>query len=313
MTFYVSVIAAAQPFPYHLKCPNLTKCRIQYRRAYTPTIYYIQPRVTYAESYTEVFFNPANTMTLIKDLDNDEYPFINAKIGGNLIDFEFSEDSESTWSNWVLGSARGQIGENTVAKNQNITMMWETGKSAVAVAESLFCDFANTCYQAKSLPVIYNISEHIGYNTGGQNLTITGYGFDSGTIKATVDGKNCKVTSFGRHEFDCTVESRVGISDLNKPHIGQHGLSRDFINKTTGISYSGIDDEPSEKQLAINLATEYNFGDNLGSIYKAWFYPPKTAKYRFYMVCDDYCQLKIAQCAGSISPMTTLLDLNGWT
>jgi len=107
-------------------------------------------------------------MTLIKDLDTDEFPFINAKVGGNLIDFEFNEDSESSWSNWVLGSTRGQIGENTISKNQNITMMWETGRSAVALAESLFCDFnQSNCYQAKSLPVIYNISANIGYNTGG--------------------------------------------------------------------------------------------------------------------------------------------------
>jgi hypothetical protein len=84
---------------------------------------------------------------LIKDLDTDEFPFINAKIGGNLVDFEFSVDSESTWSNWVLGSSRGQIGENTIAKSQNITMMWETGQAAVALAESLFCNYDQSqCY-----------------------------------------------------------------------------------------------------------------------------------------------------------------------
>jgi len=55
------------------------------------------------------------------------------------------------------------------------------------------------------------------------------------------------VTSFGRHEFDCTLQSKTGISDLNKPHIGQYGISRDFINKTSGINYSKIDDEKSEK------------------------------------------------------------------
>ena len=272
------------------------------------------PRVTYAESFTEVFFNPANTLTLIKDLDTDEFPFINAKIGGNLIDFEFSEDSESTWSNWVLGGTRGQIGENTISKNQNITMMWETGKSAVALESSLFCDYLQeNCYQAKSLPVIYNISSNVGYNTGGQNLTIAGYGFDSGLIKATVDGQDCLVTSFGRYEFDCTVQKRDGISDLNKPHIGQHGISRDFINKSSGIDWNNLEGEESVKLLAIDLASEYNLGNNLASIYKAWFLPPKTGRYRFYMICDDYCNLEIAQCAGTISPLTTMLNLKKWT
>jgi len=253
-------------------------------------------------------------MTLIKDLDTDEFPFINAKVGGNLIDFEYNEDSDSTWSNWVLGSTRGQIGENTISKNQNITMMWETGKSAVALSQSLFCDFDQTnCYQSKSLPVIYNISANIGYNTGGQNLTISGYGFDSGKIKAMVDGTECIVTSFGRYEFDCTVQKKAAISDLNVPHIGQHGLTRNFINKTSGINYDNVDKEKSELKLGIDLETEHNLGDNLASVYKSWFYPPHTGRYRFYMICDDYCQMKIAKCPGTISPLTTMLDLKKWT
>jgi hypothetical protein len=221
MTFYVSVIPQGETTTYHLKCSKETRCRIKYRRDYTPTIFHLSPRVTYAESWVDIFFNPANTLTLIKDLDDDELPFINAKVGGNLIDFENTVDSSSTWSSWALGRAKGQIGENTISKNQNITMMWETGKSAVELSSSLFCDYLQeNCYQSKSLPVIYDISSNIGYNTGGQNLTITGYGFDSGLIKATVDGQDCLVTSFGRYEFDCTVQKREGISDLNIPHIG---------------------------------------------------------------------------------------------
>ena len=74
-----------------------------------------------------------------------------------------------------------------------------------------------------------------------------------------------------------------------------------------------MESETSEKQLAIELASEYNFGDNIGSIYKTWFTPPHTGKYRFYMICDDNCQMKIGLCAGSTSPLTTLLSLSGWT
>jgi hypothetical protein len=94
-----------------------------------------------------VYFNPANTLTLIKDLDNDELPFINAKVGGNLIDFEFSANSETTYNSWVITSQRGQIGEGTISNNQNVTMMWETGTAAVALAESTFCSYNQSeCY-----------------------------------------------------------------------------------------------------------------------------------------------------------------------
>ena len=46
--------------------------------------------------------------------------------------------------------------------------------------------------------------------------------------------------------------------------------------------------------LGLDISAERNFGDHIGSVYKAWFVPPKTARYRFYMVCDDYCLMKMA-------------------
>lgn len=196
MNFIVSVHAPDEPTMNILECRTEARCKLTYQRDYTPTIFFISPRVTYYESMTEVWFNPQNTMTLIEDLDGDELPFINAKIGGNLIDFEDTVHATTTYSNWALNTARGQIGEGTISKDQNITMMWETGNAAVQEVASLTCDFNNTnCYQAKSIPVIFNVSENIGYNTGGQNITVKGYGFDSGRIHAVVDGQNCTVTS----------------------------------------------------------------------------------------------------------------------
>jgi len=170
-------------------------------------------------------------MTLIKDLDGDELPFINAKIGGNLIDFEDRVTSETSFSNWGLNTARGQIGEGTISDNQNITMMWETGSAAVVKEESMMCDFNNSnCYQAKSLPVIFEISENIGYTTGGQNITVKGYGFDAGKVNAVIDGKNCTVTSASRYEFDCTLQPKETESDLSHSYVGQNGASRYFTN-----------------------------------------------------------------------------------
>jgi hypothetical protein len=100
-------------------------------------------------------------------------------------------------------------------------MMWETGKADIGIAESLWCNYNQSyCYQAKSLPVVFNVSHHIGYTTGGQNITVKGYGFDSGEIKATVDGQNCEVTSSTRHEFDCTVQPKSAASDLTRSYVG---------------------------------------------------------------------------------------------
>ena len=107
MNFIVSVHAPDEPSMNILSCYNEAPCKLVYQRDYTPTIFFISPRVTYFESLTEVWFNPQNTMTLIEDLDGDELPFINAKIGGNQIDFEDRVNSETVFSNWNLNTALG--------------------------------------------------------------------------------------------------------------------------------------------------------------------------------------------------------------
>lgn len=58
----------------------------------------------------------------------------------------------------------------------------------------LRCSFDNsTCYKAKILGVINSISADQGYKTGGQLLTIKGYGFDSENLDVKVDGIQCSV------------------------------------------------------------------------------------------------------------------------
>jgi len=66
-------------------------------------------------------------MKLIQDLDSDEYPFINVKLGGSLIDFEFNVDDTTFFANHRSNHATGQIGELPPGSNYNISMMWETG------------------------------------------------------------------------------------------------------------------------------------------------------------------------------------------
>jgi hypothetical protein len=116
MTFWVSVIAKSDPADVTLACANKNNCKILFRRAYTPTIFYLAPRVTYYEAYAELWFDPASTMGLIEDLDTDELPFINAKVGGNLLDFEFGADSTSYFSAYSKNRVRGQVGENTIPR-----------------------------------------------------------------------------------------------------------------------------------------------------------------------------------------------------
>jgi hypothetical protein len=93
MTFYIKVRTPSRGL---LECSTLTKskCKIVFKRDYTPVLNYISPQVVYYGHEVDVFFNPKGMLNLITDLRSDEKFFVNAKIYNALIDFEFYVDSD---------------------------------------------------------------------------------------------------------------------------------------------------------------------------------------------------------------------------
>ena len=49
-------------------------------------------------------------------------------------------------------------------------------------------------------------------------------------------------------------------------------------------------------KLALEFESDWNLGDDIGSIYKGWFVPPADTRYRFYQSCDNKCRLWFAPC-----------------
>jgi hypothetical protein len=243
LTVYVSVLVQ-DPVdgPTRLECKVGTNCKIVFQRSYTPVLYYISPPVVYYGSYTELWFDPKYTTSLISGLDTDEMLFINAKIGGSLLDFEGEVDDTTRFSVYRRNKVRGQVGEIPAGQTFNISMQWETGRAWVLKQEATFCSYDNqTCYQARSVPVIFDTSASTGYTTGGMNLTVTGYGFNSGTIVAKVDGQDCVVTSAYAYSFSCKVEAKAEASISDSSYLGSYGLRRKFLNES-GLDWNKLDD-----------------------------------------------------------------------
>ena len=69
LNFYVSV-QAPDVFGEmrNLACITKDKCRVRFHRSYTPVVFYISPAVIFYESYTQVFFDPKSTMSLVQNL-----------------------------------------------------------------------------------------------------------------------------------------------------------------------------------------------------------------------------------------------------
>lgn len=159
-------------------------------------------------------------------------------------------------------------------------MMWETGKAHVLKQEATHCTYDNqTCYQARSVPVIFDTSSSIGYHTGGMNLTVRGYGFNTGKIVAKVDGQDCVVTSSYESSFNCRVAAKpqlppaVSSNDANSTstanatsepiigYLGSYGLRRVLYNQSY-IDWKYLERyTPYSKSLALNLESPTNEGD----------------------------------------------------
>ena len=159
------------------------------------------------------------------------------------------------------------------------------------------CSYDNTdCYEARTVPVIFDISQKKGYLTGGQNLTVTGFGFNSKTIDVKIDGVNCVVTRFMTEKFDCTVESKGEVSQTEGNFQGSHGIRRKFWNYTNNAAFRWYNDPPQYETIHTNMETlRINDGDWFVNEFRGWFIPPETTKYRFYIACDRYCEFNLGK------------------
>ena len=95
------------------------------------------------------------------------------------MDFTENVDFSTGLTHWRKNSLRGRIGDQPVSKDDKLSMLWETGNSWTQRNTVKTCSYDNTdCYEARTVPVIFDISQNTGYLTGGQNLTVRGFGFN---------------------------------------------------------------------------------------------------------------------------------------
>jgi hypothetical protein len=78
------------------------------------------------------------------------------------------------------------------------------------------CNFdGDDCWFVKTHPKIDSISSTDGYTTGGQTLTISGWGLKGKSIndvKISVDGVPCTVMSHEQDEIVCVTNAAAGVS-----------------------------------------------------------------------------------------------------
>jgi hypothetical protein len=93
----------------------------------------------------------------------------------------------------------------------------------------------------RTVAKIDSINMGEGYTTGGQNISIEGYGFTHGNVSIKVDGVDCAVTSYSKYAVNCEtgVTSSESVTSTNT--VGAQGVRFSQYNYTAWIGLGSID------------------------------------------------------------------------
>jgi hypothetical protein len=169
------------------------------------------------------------------------------------------------------------------------------------------------CYHAMNVPSISNISQHTGYTSGGQNLTIHGHGFNDPNITVTVAGRECTVTQYQDTSVSCELQSTDAPSVASMNQSGAHGVRAKHYNDSS-LDWNRFEDFTFNDTMFTQWEIPTNQdATRQGYQMYGYFAAPATAQYRFRMTCDDYCEFHMGLNASDPLDTTMLVSRYGWT
>jgi hypothetical protein len=86
------------------------------------------------------------------------------------------------------------VGDQPPSNSSSANIKFATGLALTPATTNTHCTFdGSSCYQVKTVPKIDSISASAGYTSGGQPVTLTGFGFNGNAIDIKIDGVPCLV------------------------------------------------------------------------------------------------------------------------
>ena len=165
------------------------------------------------------------------------------------------------------------------------------------------CNFAgDDCWYVKTHPKIDSITAADGYITGGQEMSIKGWGLrgengDVSKVDIEIDGIPCVVTETTMEEIKCITGaapalSHDGVSQPGSPGFRQtiHNHANEDTNPHWNM-FTDVDVPIDETKVLTAFENSFSNYTRAGTYTKGWFKAPETGNYKFYMSCDDACSL----------------------
>ncbi|TNV88229.1 hypothetical protein FGO68_gene13028 [Halteria grandinella] len=272
-------------------------CQIKVSRDYTPILYSVSPPILYLDQEIAFWLDPKKAQAKRSKI-LPELPWIETRINGYGVEYEPFYLEDVVFPENQKSQIRGQMGAITPIESAEVKFRFRAGSAYHYDASMVRCNYANTtCFRARGVAVIRGMDSHTGYTTGGTIIKVTGHGFNSKNIQATIAGSPCIVKSYSLTSFTCETTSSTATDPDVLTYVGEHGLKRKVFNRTTSISYAQLDTlQPYKEVLAIDFETPKDEWDgHFANLLSGYFKAPATANYRFHMTCDDKCRLYLSQ------------------
>ena len=142
-------------------------------------------------------------------------PVVHIKFSGTRTDYEGFIDYETRMTHYTVAGLMTRAGDQ-LPGNSEPEVRLRVG-NAYLRESAKHCNFAgDDCYYVKTHPKIDSISATDGYITGGQVITLTGWGLKGETIAnvtVTVDGVACKVLTSTLEQITCETSSTDVLSN----------------------------------------------------------------------------------------------------
>lgn len=165
----------------------------------TPVVYEVTPAVLYYGHEASIVVDPKSA----HDFPSTSEALKEVRIDKHLIDFENYDTNIGGYSPRRL---KGLIGDQQPAADSEISVKYTTGYALEESTQMLHCSYdGSDCYKIRTVPAIHEVTANSGVVAGGQELTVEGWGFNAGTVTATIDGVSCEVISQSDESFTCVT------------------------------------------------------------------------------------------------------------
>lgn len=274
-----------------IECATAANCRLYYSVHYTPQLHETIPSQVYKEQRVAFAIDTAYATGNNNILNSDMEPMQKMMIGDSNTYWEGIIDASYRPTPYHIKPFRSVVGDQKPGKTTDPRIQFRVG-DAMKREESKHCNFVgDECWHVRTHPVIDSIDKADGYTTGSQTLTITGSGFE-GTNVVKVDGVTCVVTTASEASITCVTGAAPAISKVGVSQPGSPGmtLTEHDQNGTPNLGSFG---SVTRTEVATAMETYHPGGYQIGYKWDGWFKAPETGNYKFYLACDDLCQIRI--------------------